>query len=91
MPIVRLHKKGQVTLPIGLRKRVRIGEGDLLDARIERGRITRTPKSLVDRQIAESEEDYRKGRFYGPFKTAEEMIASLQRELKKRPKRKRRS
>ena len=90
MPIVKLHKKGQVTLPIGLRKQARIAEGDLLDARIERGRITLTPKSLVDRQIAESERDYKEGRYYGPFGTAEEMIASLQHELKKRARKKRR-
>ena len=88
MPLVRLHKKGQLTLPVGLRKQARIGDGDLLDARIERGRITLTPKSLVDRQIAESERDYQEGRHYGPFDTAEEMIASLQHEMKKRAKKK---
>ena len=88
MPLVRLHKKGQLTLPVGLRKQARIGDGDLLDARIERGRITLTPQSLVDRQIAESERDYKGGRSYGPFDTAEEMIASLQHEMKKRAKKK---
>ena len=84
MAIVKLHKKGQLTLPVGIRKQARIGEGDLLEARIERGRITLTPKSVVDRQIAESEKDYRAGRAYGPFETADEMVASLQGELKKR-------
>ena len=84
MPLVKLHKKGQLTLPVGLRKQARIGDGDLLDARIERGQITLTPKSLVDRQIAESEKDYREGSYHGPFETAEEMIASLQEQLKKR-------
>ena len=88
MPLVKLHKKGQLTLPVGLRKQARIGDGDLLEARIERGRITLTPKSLVDRQIAESERDYKEGRYYGPFDTAEEMIASLEHELKKRAKKK---
>lgn len=88
MPIVKLHKKGQLTLPVALRRQARIADGDVLDARIERGRITLTPQSLVDRQIAESERDYKEGRYYGPFDTAEEMIASLENELKKRAKKK---
>jgi bifunctional DNA-binding transcriptional regulator/antitoxin component of YhaV-PrlF toxin-antitoxin module len=88
MTLVKLHKKGQLTLPIALRRQARIADGDVLDAQIERGRITLTPKSLVDRQIAESERDYRDGRYYGPFETAEQMIASLQRELKKRVRKK---
>ena len=84
MPIVKLHKKGQLTLPVGIRKQARIGDGDLLEARIERGQITLTPKSLVDRQIAESEKDYREGRYYGPFDSADEMVASIQGQFKKR-------
>ncbi|MBI4480929.1 MAG: AbrB/MazE/SpoVT family DNA-binding domain-containing protein [Acidobacteria bacterium] len=85
---MKLHKKGQLTLPVALRRQARIADGDVLDARIERGRITLTPQSLVDRQIAESERDYKEGRYYGPFDTAEEMIASLENELKKRAKKK---
>jgi len=34
--------------------------------------------------LAESEEDLKKGRTFGPFNTADEMIASMKRELKKR-------
>jgi hypothetical protein len=49
-------------------------------------------KSEVDREIAEGLEDLKKGRVYGPFKTAEEMIRFLHAEVKehnsKRPKRK---
>lgn len=34
-------------------------------------------KSLVDREVAEGLEDLRKGRTYGPYRSAEEMIRSL--------------
>jgi hypothetical protein len=44
---------------------------------VERGKITLTPKSVVDRAIAEGLEDVRKGRVRGPFKTDDEMIDSL--------------
>ncbi len=85
MPFVRVQKKGQVTLPVRLRAKAGIAEGDVLEARLERGKISLTPKTLVDRQIAESLEDYRKGRFYGPFDTHEQFIASLKANIKKPP------
>ncbi len=83
MPLVKIKTKYQVTLPSELRKRVGVQIGDLLEARIERGRITLTPKTVIDRGIAESLEEFKKGRSYGPFDTAEEMLVSLQRNVKK--------
>ena len=44
------------------------------------GRIPFTPKSAVDRGIAESLADYAGGRSFGPFKTDKELIDSLHRE-----------
>jgi len=53
--------------------------GDLLEATVEKGKITLTPKSLVDRDIAEGLEDFRQGHFIGPFKSAKEGIRALRR------------
>jgi AbrB family looped-hinge helix DNA binding protein len=83
VPLVKIKTKYQVTLPTELRKRVGVQIGDLLEARIERGKITLTPKTVIDRGIAESLEEFKKGRSYGPFDTAEEMLVSLQRNVKK--------
>jgi hypothetical protein len=44
---------------------------------VERRRITLTPKSAVDRAIAQGLEDVRKGRLRGPFDTVDEMLDSL--------------
>ena len=66
-----------------MREKIGVAVGDILEAKVERGKITFTPKSLVDRGIEESLEDYRKGRFYGPFDSAAELIASLQAETRK--------
>jgi AbrB family looped-hinge helix DNA binding protein len=79
MSIVRVQKRGQVTLPTRLRARVGITDGDLLEAKFERGKITLAPKSMVDREIAEGLEDVKKGRTHGPYDSAEEMISSLHR------------
>jgi AbrB family looped-hinge helix DNA binding protein len=83
VPLVRIKTKYQVTLPTEVRKRAGVQIGDLLEARLERGKITLTPKTMIDRGIAESLEEYQKGHSSGPFGTAEEMLVSLHRDLKK--------
>ena len=83
MALVKVKTKYQVTLPNALRRQAGLNVGDVLEAKVEKGRITLTPKSLVDRAIAEGLEDIRKGRIYGPFETHEAMMTSLRRNLKK--------
>jgi AbrB family looped-hinge helix DNA binding protein len=84
MSLVRVKAKGQVTIPTRLRQQAGLNVGDLLEARLEKGgKITLTPQSLLDRDIAESLEHIKQGRVYGPFDTAEEMIASLRRNSKR--------
>ena len=83
MSLVKLKTNGQVTLPSALRQKAGLNVGDVLEARLEKGKITLTPKSLVDSHISESIDQIRKGQFYGPFDTAEEMIKSLHRNGKR--------
>ena len=85
MSLVKVKTKGQVTLPTRLREQAGLNVGDLLEAKLEKnGKITLTPKSLIDRHIEEGLEDIRKGRTYGPFDTAEDLIASLKGNIKER-------
>ncbi len=77
MSIVTVKNKFQVVIPQGVREQISVAVGDLLEAKVERGKITLTPKSLVDRAIAEGLEDVRKGRVRGPFSTVDGMIDSL--------------
>jgi bifunctional DNA-binding transcriptional regulator/antitoxin component of YhaV-PrlF toxin-antitoxin module len=83
MSLVRVKPNGQVTLPSSLRQRAKVSAGDLLEAKLEKGKITLTPASLLDRHIVESQEQISKGQFYGPFDTAEQMIESLHRQSRK--------
>ena len=84
MSIVKVKDKYQVTLPVSVRNEVGIEVGDILEATVEKGKITLTPKSLVDREIAEGLEDFKKGRTLGPFKTADAAVKALRRTTMRR-------
>ena len=77
MALVTVKNKYQVVIPQSVRDQVPVNIGDLFDATVEKGKITLTPKSLIDRAIAEGLEDIRKGRAYGPFETHKAMAESL--------------
>jgi bifunctional DNA-binding transcriptional regulator/antitoxin component of YhaV-PrlF toxin-antitoxin module len=83
MQLVSVKNKFQIVIPQALRKQAGVRVGDILEAKLERGKITFTPKSVVDRGIAESLADFKAGRSYGPFNTAEDLVASLHRESTK--------
>ena len=105
--LVKIHRKGQVTLPSRLRSAIGVAEGDLVEASVHRGKIVLTPKLVTDRskfptaddeytpeqrrimdaRLAESQDDLKKGRTFGPFNTADDMIASMKRQLRQLRKR----
>jgi len=87
VPLVRVKEKYQVTLPASVRRKAGLAVGDLLEANVKGKKITLMPKSVVDRELALALEDVRKGRVYGPFSSAKEVIQSLHREAKKLRKR----
>jgi AbrB family looped-hinge helix DNA binding protein len=62
MEVVTVKAKFQIVIPHHIREQVHIEIGDLLEAGVEDGKITFTPKSLIDRHLAEGLEDIRKGR-----------------------------
>ena len=77
MPLVKVKEKYQVTLPASVRKKAGLAVGDILEVSLEGKKITLTPKSVVDREIALALEDVKKGRVYGPFSSAKEAIRAL--------------
>lgn len=80
MALVAVKNKFQVVIPRNVRKKIGLNVGDLLEASVERGKITFTPKSVVDRGILESLTDFKEGRAYGPFESRAELVASLHKE-----------
>ena len=55
--LVKIHRKGQMTLPTRLRSRAGISEGDLVEAAFHRGKIVLTPKVVLDRSKFPSADD----------------------------------
>ena len=91
MALVAVKSKYQVVIPQNVREQIGLNVGDLLEARIERGKITLTPQSLVDRGIAEGLADIREGRVHGPYRSAAAAMKAFEEraaKVSKRPKRK---
>ncbi|MGC4053159.1 MAG: AbrB/MazE/SpoVT family DNA-binding domain-containing protein [Paludibaculum sp.] len=84
-PLVRIKEKFQVTLPAELRTQSGLSVGDFLEVGLQQGGvITLTPKSLVDRQVAEGLADLKAGRVHGPYATAEEAISALDKRTRRK-------
>ena len=88
MPLVTVKTKYQVTLPTTVRTQAGVSVGDILEAKVEGRKITLTPKSVVDRELARALEDVRKGRVIGPFTSAKEMLTDLHKRVAQHQKRK---
>ena len=55
MPLVKILRHGQITLPKEIRKILGVEEGDLLEVGLEDARVFLQPKVLVDKQNVLSE------------------------------------
>ena len=96
MSLVKVTTKYQVTIPNVLRRKIGVGAGDTLEAKVESGKITLTPKPdaeteytreqrrAIDARLARALADVKKGITVGPFETADETITSMKQEIKKR-------
>ncbi len=88
MPAVKIGVSRQVVIPKKLHDELGLTPGDYLEVELERGKLVLTPKTLVDKAIeqrlAESFEDFRRGRTHGPFPSAKEAIRFLHTEVKRR-------
>jgi AbrB family looped-hinge helix DNA binding protein len=84
MELVTVKTKFQVVIPREIRKRARLDIGDLLEASFEDGKITFTPKTVIDRHLAEGIEDVVQGRTHGPYHSATAAISALERRTAKK-------
>ena len=78
---VKLGASRQVVIPKKLHDRLGLKPGDYLEVAEHHGKVVLTPKTLVDkeldRRISQSMDDFKNGRYSGPFDTADEAIESL--------------
>jgi len=86
MPLVKVLRNGQVTLPKGLRQVLGIKEGDVLEVDFGKAGVLLKPKVLIDkesilskkgeRKVKEALAAYKKGEARS-FKNAEDLIQEL--------------
>jgi len=86
MDIVTVKDKFQIVIPQHIREQVRVEIGDLLEASVQNGKITFTPKSLIDKHLAEGLKDAKHGRTHGPYATAKDAIKALDARAKRHTK-----
>jgi AbrB family looped-hinge helix DNA binding protein len=87
MAVITVKDKNAVVIPASVMRKARIKVGDRLDASVERGKITLTPKSSVDSGIEQGIEDIKDGRLYGPYSSvaaAKKAFDDRTRSLKRR-------
>jgi AbrB family looped-hinge helix DNA binding protein len=84
--ITKVGPKYQVTIPKEVREQLGLKVGDLVHARVGKGRtIIMQRKRLVDfdteleQDLAAAAADQKAGRVLGPFDTAEQTVAALKR------------
>ncbi len=83
MHVVAVKNKFQIVIPQHIREQVHVKIGDLLEAGVEDGKITFTPKSLIDRRLAEALQDLKEGRTHGPYRSAKEASSALEKRARR--------
>jgi AbrB family looped-hinge helix DNA binding protein len=52
MTIIKIRERAQITLPAEVRRALKVGEGDYLEAKVVEGGLMLKPVALVDRETA---------------------------------------
>ncbi len=78
-----MKNKFQAVIPRKVREKLPVNVGDILDAKVERGKITLTPKPVIDCGIEQGLADIRAGRSFGPFGSGAELVQSLHTEARR--------
>lgn len=77
MPLVKIGSSRQVTIPKHIHDDLGLSPGDYLEVEQQGGKVIFTPKTVVDKRIAEGLDDIKQGRVHGPFFSSEDLIHSL--------------
>src|SRR5712691_7937307 len=93
MSIVKIHHKGQMTIPRPVRSAAGLADGDLVEVKLSGRTIIITPTLVIDRsQFPSADDEYtpeqrrvikaqikeaEKGPFYGPFRSGAAVAAFL--------------
>ena len=77
MSAIKVGASRQVAIPKKLHDELGLSPGDYLEIERKGNQLVLTPKSLVEKRLAEALEDVKKGRLGGPYKSVDDLISSL--------------
>jgi AbrB family looped-hinge helix DNA binding protein len=80
---VKIGVSRQVVIPKRIHDQLGLAPGDYLEVELEGERVILTPKTLVEKRLAESLEDVRDGRMHGPFQSVPALLRSLHKAKRK--------
>lgn len=78
MAAVKIGVTRQIVIPKKFHDELGLSPGDYLQVELQGNQLILTPKTLVDKRLAEGLEDIKKGLVIGPFDNADEAIQALQ-------------
>ncbi|MFN0103893.1 MAG: AbrB/MazE/SpoVT family DNA-binding domain-containing protein [Bryobacteraceae bacterium] len=94
---ITVKNKAPIVIPSSIQKQAGLKAGDRLEFKVSGKIITVLPKvddlddgytatqrRTIDARLAKADDDILRGRTYGPFSSADEMIVSMKAELRKR-------
>ena len=79
MSAVKVGVSRQVAIPKKIHDQLGLSPGDYLEVEVRGNQLILTPKELVDKRLTEAEEDIRKGRVHGHYKSAAQAVKALRR------------
>jgi AbrB family looped-hinge helix DNA binding protein len=77
MAAVKVGASRQVAIPKKLHDEMGLSPGDYLEVERRGNQLILTPKSLIEKRLAEALKDVKEGRVGGPYSTVDELISSL--------------
>jgi len=77
MAAVKVGASRQVAIPKKLHDELGLSPGDYLEVERRGNQLVLTPKSLIEKRLAEALDDVKEGRVGGPYNSVEELISSL--------------
>jgi AbrB family looped-hinge helix DNA binding protein len=91
MPISKLGQRRQVVIPKDICDELGLQEGDFVEVTSTEGKViikpkkvvdadevlTPAPRAVIDKRLAEAEEDVKAGRMSGPFATVDQLKQHL--------------
>lgn len=82
MPAVKVGVSRQIAIPKKVFDQLGLEPGDYLEVEVSGNQLILTPKQLIDREIALGLQDFKQGRYIGPFRTGKAAIKALRRAAK---------